>query len=71
MKNRSNQNIEFNGQCAFAVSTGKTDVKGGKHFLIKNGKTYAFSNSITKLLFKLLPYRIKKQPKFGIKNKEI
>ena len=55
-----NKNIEFDGQCAFAVSTGKTDVKGSKHFATINGKTYAFSNPIAKLLFKLLPNRVKK-----------
>ena len=52
--------LEFDGQCAFAVSTGKTDVKGGKHTATINGKTYAFSNPIAKILFKILPNRIKK-----------
>ena len=56
----NSRNIEFNGQCAFAVSTGKTGVKGGKHLLTVDGKTYAFSNIIAKLLFKLLPSRVKK-----------
>ncbi len=51
---------EFDGQCAFAVSTGKTDVKAGKHTATINGKTYAFSNPIAKILFKILPNRIKK-----------
>ena len=51
---------EFDGQCAFAVSTGKTDVKGGKHTTTINGKTYAFSNPVAKLLFKLLPNRVYK-----------
>ena len=55
-----NTNIEFDGQCAFAVSTGKINVKGGKHFTTINGKTYVFSNPVAKLLFKLLPDRVKK-----------
>jgi YHS domain-containing protein len=53
-------NLEYNGHCAFAVSTGKTDVKGGNHYVTMDGKTYVFSNPIAKLLFKLLPNRIKK-----------
>ena len=61
--------IEFNGQCAFAVSTGKTDVPGGKHTAIVNGKTYAFSNPIAKLLFKILPNRIKKAEAVWSKKK--
>lgn len=52
--------MEFNGQCAFAVSTGKTAIAGGKHTATIHGKTYAFSNPVAKLLFKLLPNRIKK-----------
>lgn len=54
------KNIEFEGHCAFAISTGKTDVKGGKHTAAINGKTYAFSNPIAKILFKILPNRIAK-----------
>jgi YHS domain-containing protein len=55
-----NNIIEFEGHCAFAVSTGKTEVKGGANTSTINGKVYAFSNPIAKLLFKLLPGRIKK-----------
>ncbi len=51
---------EFDGKCAFAVSTGKTDVAGGTHSLTKNGKTYLFSNPIAKFLFKILPKRAEK-----------
>ena len=47
--------LAFNGHCAFAVSTGKTDVKGGDHYLSIDGKTYVFSNIIAKMLFRLLP----------------
>ena len=51
-------NIQYNGNCAFAVSTGKLDVKGGKHQLSINNKTYIFSNVVAKLLFKIIPNRI-------------
>lgn len=50
----------YDGLCAFAVSTGKTDVQGGKHSLVKDGKTYVFSNPVAKLLFIILPNRIGK-----------
>lgn len=63
-----NNNLEFNGHCAFAVSTGKTDVKGGNHFTTIDGKTYVFSNSIAKLLFKLLPNRVDKANKIWNKK---
>ncbi len=55
-----NTKVAYDGHCAFAVSAGKTDVKGGKHNLTINGNTYLFSNPIAKLLFKLLPNRIEK-----------
>ena len=55
-----NKTVEYEGNCDFAVSTGKIDVKGGKHSLTIEGKTYLFSNSIAKFLFKLLPNRIEK-----------
>jgi len=65
----NNEKIEFNGVCAFAVSTGKTNVEGGKHIATINGKVYAFSNPIAKLLFKVLPNRIKKAEEIW-KNKK-
>jgi YHS domain-containing protein len=55
-----NDKLEYDGQCAFAVSTGKTSVKGGSSHTTKNGKTYAFSNPVAKILFLILPNRIKK-----------
>ncbi|MEO9804236.1 MAG: hypothetical protein ABJF04_13350 [Reichenbachiella sp.] len=61
-------NVEYNGQCAFAVSTGKTDVKGTSHFATIDGKTYSFSNPVAKILFKILPNRIKKADKVWAKN---
>jgi len=47
--------LMYDGHCAFAVSTGSTHVKGGKYTLKKDGKTYVFSNYIARLLFKLIP----------------
>ena len=55
-----NRTIAYDGHCAFAVSTGKTDVKGGKNSLMIDGKIYLFSNPIAKFLFKLLPNRVEK-----------
>ncbi len=55
-----NNTIAYEGHCAFAVSTGKTDVKGGKNSLTIDGKTYFFSNPLAKFLFKLLPNRVEK-----------
>ncbi|MFY0600791.1 MAG: hypothetical protein JXR03_14045 [Cyclobacteriaceae bacterium] len=52
--------VEYDGHCAFAVSTGKMDVAAGNHDLKIDGKTYLFSNPIAKFLFKLLPNRIQK-----------
>jgi hypothetical protein len=52
--------IEFEGRCAFAVSTGKTNVMGGTDTATIKGKTYAFSNPVAKFLFKILPNRIEK-----------
>ena len=57
---QSNKAVEFDGQCAFALSTGKKDVKGGKPSLTIDGKTYLFSNPVAKMLFRLLPNRLEK-----------
>jgi len=56
----NNQNIAFDGHCAFAISTGKTDVQGGKDSLTIGEKTYKFSNPVAKFLFKILPNRVAK-----------
>ena len=58
--NNQNDTFAYEGHCAFAVSTGKTDVKGGKSSLTINGKKYLFSNPIAKFLFKVLPKRVEK-----------
>ncbi len=56
----SSKSAKHDGHCAFAVSTGKTDVKGGNSSLTIDNNTYLFSNPVAKLLFKLLPGRIEK-----------
>ena len=57
---QSNKTAEYDGHCAFALSTGKTDVKGSKPNLIMDGKTYLFSNPIAKILLRIFPKRINK-----------
>ncbi len=48
----------FDGQCAFAVSTGKLGVDGSlRHRLDQDGRTYLFKNGAAKLLWRLLPGR--------------
>jgi len=64
----STENIEFDGYCAFAISTGKTEVLGGTHSIIKNGKKYLFSNIVAKYLFMLVPNSAGKAEKIW-KNK--
>ncbi len=54
----------YNGNCAFAMSTGKADVKGGKHTLKRDGISYRFSNPVAKLLFMVLPGRKEKADKY-------
>lgn len=52
---------EFDGECAFAVSTGKRGVTGSpKHQLKAEGKTYLFKNGAARLLWKVLPNRAAK-----------
>jgi len=52
---------EFDGECAFAVSTGKRDVEGSpKHHLVQDGKTYLFKNGAARFLWKVLPGRAEK-----------
>ena len=54
MKNSSN--AAFGGQCAFAVSLGKKDVMcNGKHYIVRDGKKYHFSNPVAKFLWKVIP----------------
>ena len=48
----------FDGQCAFAVSTGKLGVIGStRHRVEADGRTYLFKNGAARLLWRLLPGR--------------
>ncbi len=52
---------EYDGECAFALSTGKRDVAGSsKHDIIDGDRTYYFSNGAAKFLWKILPNRAAK-----------
>ena len=52
---------EFEGQCAFALSTGKKGVPGKAGIALEeDGKTYLFSNPVAKFLWKVLPGRKEK-----------
>ena len=50
---------EFEGLCAFALSSGKTNVRGGTYKASIKGKTYVFSNLVGKILVQISPDRIK------------
>jgi len=61
MSDQMNSTVEFDGQCAFALSTGKKDVDGSADIsLTQDGKTYNFSNSVARFLWKILPGRREK-----------
>lgn len=53
--------LEYDGECAFALSTGKRAVAGSpKHTVVDGEKTYQFSNGVARLLWKVLPNRAAK-----------
>ena len=57
----SEPSLAFDGECAFAVSTGKRDVKGSpKHQLTSGDTTYQFSNGAARFLWRVLPGREEK-----------
>ncbi|WP_421774297.1 hypothetical protein [Gracilimonas sp.] len=61
MDTESQQSSEFDGQCAFALSTGKKGVHGKENcYLVQDGKKYVFSNPVAKFLWRILPGRVKK-----------
>jgi hypothetical protein len=52
---------QYDGQCAFALSTGKRDVDGSpKHKIVDGAKTYYFKNGVARFLWKMLPNRAAK-----------
>lgn len=57
MENDGNE-VAYDGQCAFALSTGKTGVEGSPgNSLTDDSGTYHFSNPVAKFLWKVLPNR--------------
>ena len=56
-----NPEPEFDGECAFAVSTGKRNVLGSsKHTTVDTGRTYYFKIGVARLLRNVLPNRAAK-----------
>jgi len=52
---------EYDGQCAFALSTGKAGVDGSADLTLEDGgKIYQFSNPVARFLWKILPNRAAK-----------
>ena len=52
---------EYEGECAFALSTGKRNVAGSpNHKIVTGDKTYYFKNGAARILWKLLPGRAAK-----------
>lgn len=61
MTEQSQPSPEFAGQCAFALSTGKTGVAGRPNlYAVQGGKKYLFSNPVAKILWRVLPGRKQK-----------
>lgn len=61
MDNKSDLQPEYEGECAFALSTGKRHVAGSpKHAIVDGDKTYYFKNGAARFLWKLLPNRAAK-----------
>ena len=61
MNEESDPVAEFDGQCAFALSTGKKNVPGNeKLFLVQGGRRFIFSNPVARFLWKVLPGRLGK-----------
>ena len=54
----SNQPMEFDGKCAFAVMVAgpdKAPESKPKYTVEKNGKTYGFVGAVPKMLFQIIP----------------
>ena len=59
-----NDNLEFDGHCALALSLGKSLTKtNGQCTMTKNGRTFAFIHPIARLLFRIFPNSIEKAEK--------
>lgn len=52
---------EYDGECAFAVSTGKRHITGSATRSVVDGdRTYYFKNGVARFLWKVLPGRAAK-----------
>ena len=59
--NTDNPQPEYDGECAFAVSTGKRDVAGSaSHSVVDGDRIYYFKNGAARFLWKVLPGRAAK-----------
>lgn len=57
---------EYGGQCAFAVSLGKSDEpESGKHQLEQDGRLFYFKNGVAKFLFKTMNRSAKADQKWA------
>jgi hypothetical protein len=55
------QQPEFDGQCTFSLSLGKKGIAGNPGcYTVHAGKKYLFANPVVKLLWKVIPDRVRK-----------
>lgn len=53
--------VAYGGDCAFALSTGKSGVPASsRHQIVDGGRTFYFSNPVARLLWRILPGRSSK-----------
>lgn len=61
MAELSQQSPEFGGQCTFALSLGKKGIAGDPGcYTVQDGKKYLFANPVLKVLWKVIPDRVRK-----------
>jgi hypothetical protein len=58
MMSAVNSPPEFGGECAFAVSLGKSAKGKEGCYAIRDGRTYLFLNPVARFLFRILPGRL-------------
>ncbi|TCJ21728.1 hypothetical protein [Nocardioides jejuensis] len=66
----SNDQMAFDGKCAFAVSVGgatKAPDANPKYFVAKDGVTYGFLGIVPKVLFQLIPGSAKRADRLWAK----
>lgn len=59
-KEMTENQVAFDGNCAFATSLGREGVGDPKTAFTPDGTTYYFQNGVAKLLFRLMPGQTKK-----------